>query len=408
MPITQAKAREVATAFVRDYPGAGELAYKFCEDVAALYGLRAGELPKNFKGGYLPRPVEHEGRLYKGRVDVPLAKVIDANDLLDTLRHEVLGHYGANTFTPADKRALLDGLAAARNEPTLKPLWDNADRRYADQSLDMRAEEIFAQHCEGIEPSQHQVAVQARQRGQQSFVETCIARARLMQADDLDHIACMVAQGLRDRSRTQQTFPEISGFSRKDEAMEVAEPDAVRRSDPARDPARIIEPFSESSRRMLDSLAVHAALPHLAAAAGGLEALRAAGEGKPLGDAQRQALRGAFPDALIERHCDRFSRLGELAYMNVTRRQAAVERQSPGLSPAERAARSQQWQVAPQLQQRQLQSRNIAQREEEQDRQERLKLARNEIRRERQQEHAQERTREQVRHLPRDRDSLAL
>jgi antirestriction protein ArdC/phage/plasmid primase-like uncharacterized protein len=45
-----------------------------------------------------------------------------------------------------------------------------------------------------------------------------------MQASDLQNIACMVAQGLRDRSRTQQTFPHITELFRKGEAMEPKKP----------------------------------------------------------------------------------------------------------------------------------------------------------------------------------------
>jgi len=224
MPITKAEAQWVTRAFVRDYPGALELAYKFREDAAELYGERAAEVPADMKGGYVPKETMHAGRAYRGRVDVPLQNVESAGDLLMTLRHEVLGHYGANTFAPGEKRALLDGLAAARNEPTLKPLWDDVNRRYVGQSLDVRAEEVFALHCEGIEPSQHQVADQVQQRGQQSFTETCIARVRPMQADDLHNIVCMVAQGLRDRSRTQQNFPQFNELFRRDENMEPKKP----------------------------------------------------------------------------------------------------------------------------------------------------------------------------------------
>jgi hypothetical protein len=224
MPITKAEAQGVTRAFVRDYPGALDLAYKFREDATELYGPRAAEVPANMKGGYVPKETMHGGRAFRGRVDVPLQNVESADDLLMTLRHEVLGHYGANTFAPAEKRALLDGLAAARNEPSLKPLWDDVSRRYADQSLDVRAEEVFALHCEGIEPSQHQVADQAQRRGQQSFTETCVARVRPMQADDLHNIACMVAQGLRDRSRTQQNFPQFNELFRRDENMEPKKP----------------------------------------------------------------------------------------------------------------------------------------------------------------------------------------
>ncbi|MCR6679452.1 hypothetical protein NVV43_28785, partial [Escherichia marmotae] len=81
--------------------------------------------PADLKGGYVPKETIHNGRAYRGRVDVPLANMDDAADLVLTLRHEVLGHYGANTFKPAEKRALLDGLTAAREEPSLKPRWED-------------------------------------------------------------------------------------------------------------------------------------------------------------------------------------------------------------------------------------------------------------------------------------------
>ncbi|MDD2162232.1 zincin-like metallopeptidase domain-containing protein [Pseudomonas sp. MIL19] len=224
MPMTKAEAQGVTRLFVRDYPGALELAYRFREDTAGLYGDRAAEVPGGMKGGYIPKPTEHNGRTYRGRIDVPLENMTDARDLLLTLRHEVLGHYGANTFAPAEKRALLDGLAASREEPSLKPLWDDVDRRYADSSQDVRAEEVFALYCEGVAPNQHAGIDQVQQRGQQSFAETCIARARPMQASDLQNIVCMVAQGIQERSRTQQTFPHLNELFRKGETMEPKKP----------------------------------------------------------------------------------------------------------------------------------------------------------------------------------------
>jgi antirestriction protein ArdC/phage/plasmid primase-like uncharacterized protein len=222
--MTKAEAQGVTRLFVRDYPGALELAYRFREDTAGLYGDRAAEVPGGMKGGYIPKPTEHNGRTYRGRIDVPLENMTDARDLLLTLRHEVLGHYGANTFAPAEKRALLDGLAASREEPSLKPLWDDVDRRYAGSSQDVRAEEVFALYCEGVAPNQHAGIDQVQQRGQQSFAETCIARARPMQATDLQNIVCMVAQGIQERSRTQQTFPHLNQLFRKGETMEPKKP----------------------------------------------------------------------------------------------------------------------------------------------------------------------------------------
>ena len=224
MALTRDEAQGVARLFIRDYPGALELAYNFRDNTAELYGPRAGEVPPDMKGGYIPQQTAHAGRTYRGRVEVPLENMTDVRDLLVTLRHEVLGHYGANTFAPSEKRALLDALIAAREEPSVKPLWADIDDRYAGKSLDMRAEEVYALHCEGVAPSQH-VGTDQPRRGQQAFQETCLAPVRLMCVDDLQSIACMVAQGLRDRTRTQQNFPTTGElFRRKDDDMEVKKP----------------------------------------------------------------------------------------------------------------------------------------------------------------------------------------
>ncbi|WP_058364817.1 zincin-like metallopeptidase domain-containing protein [Xanthomonas translucens] len=224
MPITQGEAQGATLAFTRDYPGALELIYHFRESTGELYGHRAAEVPADLKGGYLSKEHIHNGRSYRGRVDVPLGNMEDAADLLVTLRHEVLGHYGANTFAPAEKRALLDGIIAAREQPGMKDRWEDINRRYAGTSMDVRAEEVWALHCETLAPGQHVGQVHVRERGEQSFMETCIARVRPMQVADLDNIVCMVADGLHDRSRTQQTFPQINELFRRDEAMEPKKP----------------------------------------------------------------------------------------------------------------------------------------------------------------------------------------
>jgi len=224
MPIIQAEAQAATLAFTRDYPGALELIYHFRESTGELYGHRAAEVPADLKGGYLSKEQIHNGRSYRGRVDVPLGNMDDAADLLVTLRHEVLGHYGANTFAPAEKRALLDGIIAAREQPGMKDRWEDINRRYAGTSMDVRAEEVWALHCETLAPGQHVGQAHVRERGEQSFMETCIARVRPMQSADLHNIVCMVADGLHDRSRTQQTFPQINELFRRDETMEPKKP----------------------------------------------------------------------------------------------------------------------------------------------------------------------------------------
>jgi len=90
--------------------------------------------------------------------------------------------------------------------------------------MDVRAEEVWALHCETLAPGQHVGQAHVRERGEQSFMETCIARVRPMQSADLHNIVCMVADGLHDRSRTQQTFPQINELFRRDETMEPKKP----------------------------------------------------------------------------------------------------------------------------------------------------------------------------------------
>ncbi|AHF05600.1 hypothetical protein MARPU_13140 [Marichromatium purpuratum 984] len=70
MPLTKAEAQGVTWAFVRDYPGALELVYKFRESTAELYGPRAAEVPKDMMGGYISKPTEHNGHMYRGQVHV--------------------------------------------------------------------------------------------------------------------------------------------------------------------------------------------------------------------------------------------------------------------------------------------------------------------------------------------------
>jgi len=118
----------------------------------------------------------------------------------------------------------------------------------------------------------------------------------------------------------------------------------------------MIAPWPEIPDEMLDALAVQAALAHLNPESA--DALRDAAEGRSLNDAQRQMLRGGWNGSLVLPG-DRLTRLGELAYSTASQQLAVPERRSPQIEAQEREtlARQRQWQ-------QQLQSRNIAQREE--------------------------------------------
>lgn len=80
---------------------------------------------------------------------VLIASALDGQrDLHETLRHEVLAHYGINLFAPDQKRALLDRLIETRSNPLFDSAWKNIDDRYKDKSEDTKAEELLALFAE--------------------------------------------------------------------------------------------------------------------------------------------------------------------------------------------------------------------------------------------------------------------
>lgn len=208
MSISAAEAQRITREFTATYPRATDLAFKFRSTTHGLYQSRAGEVSPTMQGGYVSTPLVHQGRTYLGRVDVVLNNAKDAQDLRETLRHEIIGHFGLNTFAPADKRALLDTLVASRDEPSLKPHWQIVERTYPGVSDRHKAEEVFCRRAEAVTPEQHLNQPGIAAAGQRAFDATVHAGGRPMTAQDLDRIVRMVAQGLHDRSRHQQTFPQ--------------------------------------------------------------------------------------------------------------------------------------------------------------------------------------------------------
>lgn len=204
MAVAVPEARALVIEFCHSYPVAARLTYYLRDTTEKLYGDRGKELG-GVLGGYTTGP-----GLHPGRCDIPCGNVKDADDLISTLRHEVLGHFGLNTFTIDHKKALLESISAARQEPSMFDLWTRVDARYASEPGSIRAEEVFALYCEGIEPRHHINQQNVHERGACSFRETCIDRIRPMRLDDLEPIALMVAQGLHDRTRTQQNFPDLN------------------------------------------------------------------------------------------------------------------------------------------------------------------------------------------------------
>ncbi|KAA8703926.1 LPD7 domain-containing protein [Pseudomonas cannabina] len=195
MTLTIDHAKKLVIEFCATYPVASTISYKIRETQEELYGPQATrEAAGTILGSFRP------GR---GRAEFAISNFRDEDHFRRTLRHEVLGHYGINTFNPAEKRAVLEGVIQSRNDPGMAALWAEVARIYPQLTDSMKAEEVFAFACERIvSPIRGNVAEGAR-----SFRETCIERTRAMQVSDLINLTTMVAEGLHDRSRSQQNFP---------------------------------------------------------------------------------------------------------------------------------------------------------------------------------------------------------
>ncbi|MDR2207463.1 MAG: hypothetical protein LBE22_00590 [Azoarcus sp.] len=209
MPISADDYQQVVRDFCEQYPVARHLYYKIGEKPQDIYPDYDGDL-SNLKATISPKPfVSRDGRAFHGQVNLIAGNTNDIHDANESLRHEILGHYGINTFTTQEKDALLDALIAARQQRGLLGLWNHVDVVYPDVDVRERAEEVYATFTEKISaPGNEQEAVQIRQEGSQSFYETCTAeQPRRMTSADLENITRMVAQGLHDQTRTQQHFP---------------------------------------------------------------------------------------------------------------------------------------------------------------------------------------------------------
>jgi len=195
MSLDVEQAKEVITDFCQTYPVAAGLGYRVRATQEELFNDQATvEKAGRIFGAYFPR---------RGLVAVASAAHRDTGALERTLRHEILGHFGLNTFNPLEKRAVLTAIIEGRDQPGMKGAWAQVERTYPNLAPLEQAEELFAAVCETIDPDMRVNDV----RAQLVFMETVLAKARPMTATDLGTVAGWVATGMKDRTRVQRTFP---------------------------------------------------------------------------------------------------------------------------------------------------------------------------------------------------------
>ncbi|WP_323905848.1 LPD38 domain-containing protein [Aeromonas caviae] len=259
---------QIVSDFRREYKGAQSLDFIVGQTQEDLYGPEGGPEQIGWRdGGYLPgkqqvhliadsitrragRQGVHEGaggergvsgdprllqqnrpapRNEQGMGGVERAKA----EVVSTLRHEVLGHYGLDTFTPENKRALLQKLSDAKSEKWLAPAWSEISRpeMYGDKSEQHQAEEVFAHLTENELPSR---TIQAW-NGIKTEFSRMLRKAGLakgpIKEHELDSLIRAVGEGIRSGKRTRQnirTGEEVIG-KQADEPAKDDKPERIIR-----------------------------------------------------------------------------------------------------------------------------------------------------------------------------------
>jgi hypothetical protein len=218
--LSRAQAQQIADDFLAEYNGHIPLDIRVVEDQTEAYGPagRVGRIGR-IKGAYHPA---------SGAAVLVAGNVSSAKDAQTTLRHEILGHYGLNTFTPEDKRAILDAIKASK--ASLKDTWSDITKRYGDKTEDVQAEEVFAHIAEETRGSAAQLLDRVM-----ALVRKALRRVGLIKSplskSELRALVQTIARQIRDGQRQQQNFPQqdsalfrrdSTGFAIPDETLVTA------------------------------------------------------------------------------------------------------------------------------------------------------------------------------------------
>lgn len=197
-PITLSQAKVATKRFLASYNGNIQVTPWIRKTQHELYGpAGAVERIGVVKGAYHPE---------RGVFTLASDHLSSVGDAIATLRHEILGHYGLDTFKPADKQAFLEKILASRNEPSLKPLWDDTARLYSDKSEIVQAEEVFARIAE----QERNVALRAMDvlRAALTRLLRLVGGKRgIFTRSELLREVEAISKGIRNGSRTVQRGP---------------------------------------------------------------------------------------------------------------------------------------------------------------------------------------------------------
>lgn len=200
MGLTIERGRQLVTEFCIAYPAALQVGFRVRSNAQQLYGTQT-DFPDldRLLGAFVPAT----GPDVPGRCDLACANALHDDDFRQTLRHELIGHFGINTYQPAEKRSLLSALIRSRDHPDLVPLWALAERTYALAPTFRLAEEVFSLACETVQDRTPR-GIEAEGR---AAMTQCAADPASLSGADLRAVAEWTAHRMRQRQLRIGVFP---------------------------------------------------------------------------------------------------------------------------------------------------------------------------------------------------------
>lgn len=197
--IQKADLKKVVDAFMSDYNGNIPLDVIIVENQEDIYGPeRTAEKFGRIEGAY---------HAAFGKVVLVRTSLRDIRTIQRVLRHEVLGHYGLDTFKPEDKKALLERIIQSRKVPGLRSIWKQIDKLYENDTEMHKAEEVFAFVTEQEDTVFNRFMDYISEALRKLLRKAGFFKG-IISKKDLQETAKIIAEGIRDGSRQQQNFPK--------------------------------------------------------------------------------------------------------------------------------------------------------------------------------------------------------
>ncbi|MBD8615535.1 MULTISPECIES: hypothetical protein [Pseudomonas] len=201
--LTVDEAMEIVKDFYREYPALQQISCEvFPSEKEAFgdeYAQQSRETKTRTSGAYLARD---------RAIFIPAASNYSEEDLRATLRHELIGHFGLNTFTTDQKRNILNAILRFKGSGKEPENWAKIQGLYPRESRDTLAEEYFAHICEA--PAHPDVKLSER-----SLEQILTSKSYIPSNLEISGLANYVEKLASENVLKQQHMPSSNGSSFK-------------------------------------------------------------------------------------------------------------------------------------------------------------------------------------------------